>query len=124
MLITINRLKGEMLALQRNFSHMFMRVNATYLAGEPLSIFQLGERRRKKTVITQLRTEENEIVVEPPAIEANLLNFFSSLYTEEAANNNNDGFECDRVIPPDDPTKPARTKSPPQKSSLRSKRVP
>lgn len=31
MLPTINRLKGEMLALQRNFSHMFMQVNETHV---------------------------------------------------------------------------------------------
>ena len=44
MLTTINRLKGEMLALQRNFSHMFMRANETHVAGEAISMFQLGER--------------------------------------------------------------------------------
>ncbi|XP_062558021.1 uncharacterized protein LOC134222893 [Armigeres subalbatus] len=105
---TINRLKGEMLALQRNFSHMFMRINETHVAGEPMSIFQLGDRRRKKNTITQLQTGEDEIIVEPQAIEANLFDFFSRLYSEETAENdgnanNGDDFACERVIPRDDP---------------------
>ncbi|XP_062541857.1 uncharacterized protein LOC134209851 [Armigeres subalbatus] len=73
-----------------------------------MSIFQLGDRRRKKTTITQLQTGEDEIIVEPQAIEANLFDFFSSLYSEETAENdgnanNGDDFACERVIPPDDP---------------------
>lgn len=48
LLPTINSLKAEMLALQRRFTHQFTQINETFVAGEPLSTFQLGERRRKK----------------------------------------------------------------------------
>lgn len=36
MLIRINRAKAEMLSHQRNFTEMFVRVNETYVAGEPI----------------------------------------------------------------------------------------
>lgn len=48
MLSRINRIKAQMLTMQREFTHMFVHINATHVAGEPLSTFQLGERRRKK----------------------------------------------------------------------------
>lgn len=51
MLKTINRLKGEMLALQRRFTQAFVRIHEQFVAGEPMPVFQLGERRRKKTTI-------------------------------------------------------------------------
>ncbi|XP_062557853.1 uncharacterized protein LOC134222706 [Armigeres subalbatus] len=63
----------------------------------------------EKTTITQLQTADNEVADEPHEIEANLFAFFSSLYTEEAADNNEDGFVCERIIPPDDPLNEACT---------------
>lgn len=59
MITTINMIKGRMLAHQRNFTKIFMRINETYVSGEALSTFQLGERRRKRTTITQLRTDDD-----------------------------------------------------------------
>lgn len=50
-LTTINRIKEEMLAHQRKFTEFFVKINDTYIAGEPLSSFQLGERTRKQTII-------------------------------------------------------------------------
>lgn len=80
-----------------------MRINQTHVAGEPLSIFQLGERVRKQTVISQIRTNEDESIVEPQAIEAKLFNFLSNLYSEEGTGNNGADFVCECVIPPNDP---------------------
>ena len=105
MISTINRVKGEMLSLQRNFSHMFMRNNETYLAGEPISVYQLGERRRKRTIISSLQTEQHETLDQPDAIEAHMVDYFSHLYSEEerAAEADDDNtFVCERVIPPND----------------------
>lgn len=39
---SINRIKAQMLTLQRNFTQTFMRINESYVAGEPLSTFQLA----------------------------------------------------------------------------------
>lgn len=104
MLITINRVKAEMLSLQRNFSHMFMQIHETYVSGEPISMFQLGERRRKKTVITQLRTAQGEAIAEPHEIEDHLVNYFSNLYSEpaEPAAEAQVNFDCENAIPPND----------------------
>nr|XP_029709429.1 uncharacterized protein LOC115255434 [Aedes albopictus] len=60
MLSTINRLKGEMLALQRRFTQAFVHINTPIVAGEPLSVFQLGDRRRKRTTIARLDVEQGE----------------------------------------------------------------
>lgn len=101
MLVTINRLKAQMLAHQRIFSQRFMRINDTFIAGENISMFQLGERRRKKTVITELRGENDEILNTSEAIENHLLRYFRELYT--ATQENEDAqFNCERVIPEND----------------------
>ncbi|XP_055543766.1 uncharacterized protein LOC129729279 [Wyeomyia smithii] len=104
MLSTINRVKAKMLTLQRNFTQAIMRTNESFIAGEPISMFQLGNRRRKKTNITQLRDEENQLIDDSTEIERHMLRFYQSLYaageTEEDAENI---FECERVIPENDP---------------------
>lgn len=40
-----------MLDLQRRFTQSFVRIHEQFVAGEPMSMFQLDERRRKKTTI-------------------------------------------------------------------------
>ena len=109
MVTTINRLKGEMLAHQRRFSHTFMRINETHVAGEPISVFQLGERRRKKTTITQLQTEQDVAISEPRAIEAHMVDYFTALYSEQGGEENENNFPCETVIPPNDPLNEACT---------------
>lgn len=102
-LTTINRTKAMMLSLQRNFTHMFIRINETYVAGEEMSTFQLGERRRKRTAITQLRNEDGEIIHQSGEIEQNLLRYFTDLYNETQAEAAiDDEFNCERIIPEDD----------------------
>lgn len=104
-LTTINRLKGEMLAHQRRFTEMFVKINETYIAGEPLSSFQLGERRRRKTVITQLHGEQGENISNTEAIQEHVLQFFTDLYSEENAEElDAEHFQCDRIIPEGDET--------------------
>lgn len=114
MLPTINRLKAEMLNLQRNFSHTFMRINETFVSGEPISLFHLGERRRKQTIISKLRTEEDNITVAPQEIEQHLVNYFSSLYSEPApaaaAAEEQNNFGCENSIPPNDAANEACTR--------------
>ena len=109
MITTINRLKGEMLAHQRRFSHTFMRINETHVAGEPISVFQLGERQRKRTIVTELQTEQDEIVRDPRTIEAHMVNYFSNLYSEQGREENGNVFACENVIPPNDPSNEACT---------------
>lgn len=108
MLTVINRLKGEMLALQRNFSQAFVRINEQLVAGEPLSVFQLGDRRRKRTVITQIDGEAGESIEDSQAIQRHVHQFFSELYSEPniAVDQPND-FQCDQIIPNNDATNDA-----------------
>lgn len=104
-LATVNQLKAKMLKLQRNFTQMFVRINETYVAGEEISTFQLGERRRKRTTITQLRNEENETLQHSEAIEEYMLRYFTELYSENGQATNaqiDDMFNCNRIIPEND----------------------
>lgn len=98
-----------MLSLQRQFTHMFMRINETFVAGEEISTFQLGERRRKKTTITQLRIGDDEILNQSEEIEQHMLQYFTELYAEEEITNTDDvdAFECGRIIPENDETNEA-----------------
>lgn len=100
---TINRIKGQMLTLQRNFTKMFTKINETYIAGEALSSFQLGERRKKRTTISRLRVDEGETLDRSSDIEQHLLQYFQQLYAadDEGEPNEND-FECERVVPEND----------------------
>lgn len=103
MLSTINRLKGELLKLQRDFSHFFTRVNETHVAGEPLSTFQLGERRRKKNTITHLQSDTGERLTSPDTINQQLQQYFTELYGPGVAEEDaGDAFHCERVIPEQD----------------------
>lgn len=100
---TINRLKGEMLTLQRNFSQAFVRINEQLVAGEPLSVFQLGDRRRKRTVITHMDNERGETIDDSQAIQQHIHRYFSELYSEsnreiEPPND----FQCEQIIPDND----------------------
>lgn len=100
---TINHVKGKMLALQRNFTQMFVKMNETYIAGEALSTFQIGERRRKRTTITSLRTENNETLNQSADIEEHMLRFFRELYSERMGDGRiEEDFNCDRVVPEND----------------------
>ncbi|XP_058456328.1 uncharacterized protein LOC131433751 [Malaya genurostris] len=110
MLTTINRIKAEMLNHQRQFTHMFVRINETHIAGELMSTFQLGERRRKRTMITQLRSEEDEIIDRPEHIEQHLLEYYTTLYTaNETTEERYEYFACERAIPENDESNEACT---------------
>lgn len=103
MLTTINRLKGEMLSLQRQFTQAFVRINERIIAGEPLSVFQLGERRRKRTTISRIDTEEGEIIDNSQDIKEHVYQYFAELYSEpEREPQQHEEFQCDQVIPVND----------------------
>lgn len=104
-LATINHVKGKMLALQREFSHTFVRSNETLADGETLSVFQLAERKKNRTIITHIRGEQNESYESSEEIERHLLEYYERLYSEEAEGNGIDNtFECNRAIPENDMT--------------------
>lgn len=106
MLTTINRVKAEMLSHQRQFSEMFVRINETYVAGEPLCTFQLGERTRRRTIVEKLRNERDEIIDDNDEINNQLLHYFSSLYAQENVDvaDERSPFRCERIIPEQDAT--------------------
>lgn len=103
MLQTINRIKAQMLTLQRNFTNMFTRINETYVAGEALSSFQLGERRKKRTTISRLKVEEGVTLERSGEIEQHLLQYFQQLYAmDESGEPNRHDFDCERIVPDND----------------------
>lgn len=103
MLITINRIKAEMLSHQRRFSEMFIRINETFVAGEPLSTYQLGERVRRRTTIAQIRDERDEIIDDSAAIQTHMVRYFTDLYARGQVDEEEDGpFQCERTIPEHD----------------------
>lgn len=105
MLTTINRLKSELLLLQRRFTHAFVRINEPMVAGEPLSVFQLGDRRRKRTTITRIFDEQGGIIDDSQAIQHNMFHYFSELYSEpDREIEPIEEFQCDQVVPQNDPT--------------------
>lgn len=97
---TINRIKGEMLSLQRRHTQMFVRINETYIAGEAISTFQLGEKKRKRTIITKIEEDHGRTVEDSEEIEQRLLQYFSDLYTERetAEPAGEESFLCPRVV--------------------------
>lgn len=102
-LVTINRLKSELLILQRHFTRTFVRANESFLAGEPISSFQLGDRKRKKTTITTLMDEQGINIERPEEIERHILAYFQDLYTDEEMDAAaEEEFLSDQVIPNDD----------------------
>ena len=110
MLTTINRIKAEMLSHQRRFSQMFLQTNQTYVAGEPLSTYQLGERTCRRTVIERLRNERDE-EIDNTAVEDHMVRYFTELYTREQLHEEENAgfFHCARVIPEQDATNDATT---------------
>ena len=104
LLSTIHRVKAKMLRLQRDFSRNFAQVNETFVAGVSLSIFQIGEKRKKRTAITRLVNERGEILQNPQEVEQHVTRYFAELYKSdpETALNDHDAFECERVIPLND----------------------
>lgn len=98
-LSTINLIKGKMLRLQRQFTELFMFINETYVSGEPLSSFQLGERQKKKTAITRLELPDR-VLENSEEIEEHTFHYFRNLYAEQE-HLRTDDFHCGRRIPPD-----------------------
>lgn len=106
-LAVINQVKGRMLALQREFTHTFVRINEPYVPGEALSVFHIGERRKKRTIITHIRGEQNESYDTSESIERHLHEYYQQLYSEgegEEPQTIDNAFECDRVVPENDRT--------------------
>ena len=93
-----------MLTKQREFTRAFVRTNETYIAGEPLSTFLLGERKRKRTTILRLRNEQDEILERSEDVERHMLQYYRQLYTRdpESEVERDAEFGCRRMIPEND----------------------
>ncbi|XP_055622180.1 uncharacterized protein LOC129765777 [Toxorhynchites rutilus septentrionalis] len=108
MLVTINRVKAQMLSLQRKFAQNFIRINETLVAGENLSTFQLGDRRRKRSVGTELQNERGEHIRGSAEIERHMVQYLADLYAMgEARQAPEENFECERVVTENDETNEA-----------------
>lgn len=87
-IVEINKVKAEMLLLQSKFSKAYERINDKFICGENISVFQLGDRtKKKKNSIIQSIELNNQILNEPVEIENHILDFFKSLYSAEAVEN-------------------------------------
>uniref|UniRef100_A0A182FLS7 Uncharacterized protein n=1 Tax=Anopheles albimanus TaxID=7167 RepID=A0A182FLS7_ANOAL len=83
-LTNINRIKSEMLRLQRRFSEEFRRINETRVGGEKVSMFQIGEQRQRRNVIQKLKCDNGEEILEPKAVINHIQAFYRKLYSAEA----------------------------------------
>ena len=63
--IYINRIKAEILTLQRDKTKNYVRENTSYMAGKPLSTFHLNIRRKNRTVIKTM--QNNDTIIENEA---------------------------------------------------------
>lgn len=96
----INKIKGQMLSLQRKHSEAVFRNNETRVAGESLSTYHLGERRRKRTIIDQLQTDDQRTLENQNEIQNHVVSYFRDLYSAEERPPERD-FVCNRVVPCD-----------------------
>lgn len=94
----INKIKGQMLSLQRKHSEAFFRNNETRVAGESLSTYHLGERTRKRTRIDQLQTDDHRTLENQTDIQNHVVSYFRDLYSAEERLPERD-FVCNRVVP-------------------------
>lgn len=100
-LAEINKIKAKMLILQRKNTQMFQRINESCLAGEPLSVFQLGDRIRKRTIIREIEESNGNVIEDPAAVQEHIVNYFKDLYAETNMVREHEPFLCERRIPPD-----------------------
>lgn len=100
MLTSINRIKSQLLLLQKQFTQLFVRINDTHVAGEPLSTFQLGERTRKRTIIESMENDAGASLESSDEIQEHVVNYYRNLYAEGETRANPE-FDCARVVPPD-----------------------
>ena len=87
----------------------FGSTKRTSPVGEALSVFQLGERKRKRTTITILRGEENVSYDTSESIEQRLFEYFQRLYSENEDHVADNTFEVERAVPENDETNAACT---------------
>lgn len=78
----INRLKGQILQLQRNFATKLRRNNSSYVGGEQTSLFHLNERstRKARTSINSLELQDGSVITGGREIQAEVSGFFNHLY--------------------------------------------
>lgn len=92
-----------MLTLQRNFSQAFVRINEQLVAGEPISVFQLGDRRRKRTIITHMDNEQGGIIDDAQTIQQSMHRYFADLCLEpNGPMEQTNEFQCNQIIPDHD----------------------
>ena len=82
----VNRIKAHMLQLQHKFSQNYIRINETYLAGEKMSLFNIGEKAQKKSkfAIKSIKTSNGSEIEDHTAIENHVKSFFTELYTSNS----------------------------------------
>lgn len=86
-LVTINRIKAQMLRLQRNFSSNFRANNETYISGESTTLFHVAQihGKRSKTAISSLQTENGTETCDHSQIKETIRSYFENLYSSEEA---------------------------------------
>lgn len=95
----INRIKGIMLKLQRNNSLAQRKENEVYLAGEPTSVFQIGDKvkRFNDTIIRSMEIDGRKST-NHTEINDHIVNFYREAFTSERVEENNE-FEPILTVP-------------------------
>lgn len=96
----INRIKGKMLKLQRDFSAFLSRNNEIYFSGEPMSIFQLDEKFKKRNK-TQIKTIEvgGRQEYRAEVIQEHIVDHFESFFKSSPIEDGRD-FRPEKVLAP------------------------
>lgn len=99
-LVAINRIKAQMLQLQRNFSSNLRKNNETYVSGESTTLFHVAQNhwKRSKTSISTLQTEEGNEIRDQIQINGAVRSYFENLYSSGNAVHSTD-FMPSRTIP-------------------------
>lgn len=86
-LANINRIKAEILTLQRSFTGNYIKTSSSYISGENISTFHLNERAKRRTEITKLKTENDGNIESQQEILRYLEDHFKKLFTAETLSN-------------------------------------
>lgn len=79
---------------------MFVHANESFVSGEPISAFQVGESRRKRTIINRLDLSDTEYIEDSTEIENHVYEHFREMYSQREETLNTE-FHMVKCIPDD-----------------------
>lgn len=100
--VVINRIKAQMLQLQRKFSSTVSKHYQTYVGGEQTSLYHVQDQqnRRSRTCVKTVSLNDGRVISTTEDAEAEIVNYFQGLYGV-SERLNGDNFAPCRAIPDD-----------------------